>query len=77
MKNQLTQKVNYISLTKKNKYIAENPSNFNEEGIALLRKVLKPDDLSGFIDPLYDIAQFSGECYVICLIYLNRIFVFN
>ena len=56
------------------KYIAENPSNFNEERIALLRKVPKPDDLSGFIDALYDIAQFSGECCVICLIYLNRIF---
>ena len=56
------------------KYIAENPSNFNEERIALLRKVPKPDDLSGFIDALYDLAQFSGECCVICLIYLNRIF---
>jgi hypothetical protein len=56
------------------KYIAENPSNFNEERITLLRKVPTPEDLSGFIDALYDIAQFSGECCVICLIYLNRIF---
>ena len=56
------------------KYIAENPSNFYEDRITLLRKVSKPDDLSGFIDALYDLAQFSGDYCDIGLIYLNHIF---
>jgi len=56
------------------KYIAENPSAFTEERKELLRKVPTPEDINGFIQALYDIAQFSGECCVICLIYLNRIF---
>ena len=55
------------------KYIAENPENFDEERIALLRKVPTQEDISAFIEALYDIAQFSGECCVICLIYINRI----
>ena len=55
------------------KYISENPENFDEERIALLRKVPTQEDVSGFIEALYDIAQFSGECCVICLIYINRI----
>ena len=56
------------------KYIADNPSNFDEDRITFLRKVQKPDDLSVFNDALYDLAQFSGEYFVICLIYLNHIF---
>ena len=56
------------------KYIAEQPENFNQERINLLRKIPTKEDMSGFIDALYDIAQFSGECCVICLIYINRIF---
>lgn len=56
------------------KYIKENPENFNEERIKLLRKIPTQDDISGFIDALYDIAQFSAECCVICLVYINRLF---
>lgn len=55
------------------KYIAENPENFDEDRIALLRKAPTQEDISGFIEALYDIAQFSGECCVICLIYINRL----
>lgn len=59
------------------KYINEHPENFNEERLALLRKIPTQDDISGFIEALYDIAQFSGECCVICLIYINRLFSFT
>ena len=55
------------------KYIKENPDNFDEERIQLLRKVPSQEDICSFIEALYDIAQFSGECCVICLIYINRI----
>ena len=55
------------------KYIKECPELFDDERIALLRKVPTQDDVAGFIDALYDIAQFSGECCIICLIYINRV----
>ena len=55
------------------KYIKENPDNFDEERIELLRKIPTQEDICSFIEALYDIAQFSGECCVICLIYINRI----
>ena len=55
------------------KYIKENPDNFDEERIELLRKIPSQEDICSFIEALYDIAQFSGECCVICLIYINRI----
>lgn len=55
------------------KYIAENPSNFDEERVSLLRKTPTQDDISGFIEAIYNLAQFSAECCVICLVYINRI----
>lgn len=55
------------------KYIAESPQSFEEERIALLRKTPTRDEISGFIEAIYDLAQFSPECCVICLVYINRI----
>ena len=55
------------------KYIAESPQSFEEERIALLRKTPSRDEISGFIEAIYDLAQFSPECCVICLVYINRI----
>jgi hypothetical protein len=55
------------------KYINENPQNFEEERVNLLRKTPTQEDIAGFIEALYDLAQFSPECCVICLIYINRI----
>ena len=55
------------------KYINENPQNFEEERVNLLRKTPTQEDIAGFIEALYDLAQFSAECCVICLIYINRI----
>lgn len=56
-----------------NKYINENPQNFEEERVNLLRKTPTQEDIAGFIEALYDLAQFSAECCVICLIYIYRI----
>lgn len=55
------------------KYIAENPQDFEEERISLLRKTPSQEEISGFIEAIYDLAQFSAECCVICLVYINRI----
>ena len=38
------------------KYIKENPENFDEDRFKLLRKIPTQDDISGFIEALYDIA---------------------
>ena len=55
------------------KYIAENPNDFEENRVSLLRKVPTQDEISGFIEAIYELAQFSPECCVICLVYINRI----
>lgn len=55
------------------KYMAEMPNKFDEERKKLLRQIPTQEDVSGFISELYDIAQFSPECCVICIIYINRI----
>lgn len=55
------------------KYIAENPDNFEEDRVALLRKTPTKEDIYAFIEAIYSLAQFSPECCVICLVYINRI----
>ena len=55
------------------KYIEDNPQSFEEDRKALLRKTPTVDEISGFIEAIYDLAQFSAECCVICLVYINRI----
>lgn len=55
------------------KYINENPQDFEEDRLVLLRKMPTQEEIAGFIEAIYDLAQFSPECCVICLIYINRI----
>lgn len=55
------------------KYISENPSAFEPSRIVLLRKTPTREEISDFIEAIYDLAQFSAECCVICLVYINRI----
>jgi hypothetical protein len=55
------------------KYIAENPNEFEPDRVKLLRKAPSQEEISGFIEAIYDLAQFSTECCVICLVYINRI----
>eukprot|EP00826_Nyctotherus_ovalis_P051959 TRINITY_DN6531_c0_g1_i6.p1 TRINITY_DN6531_c0_g1~~TRINITY_DN6531_c0_g1_i6.p1 ORF type:complete len:279 (+),score=94.46 TRINITY_DN6531_c0_g1_i6:694-1530(+) len=59
------------------KYIREKPEAFDEERLALLRETPTIDNINEFIQALYDCAQFSPECCVICLIYINRIIAFT
>lgn len=55
------------------KYINENPQDFEQDRISFLRKTPTQEEISGFIEAIYDLAQFSPECCVICLVYINRI----
>ena len=55
------------------KYISENPQDFEEDRLFLLRKMPSQEEIAGFIEAIYVLAQFSPECCVICLIYINRI----
>jgi len=59
------------------KYITEKPDAFDEQRIALLRETPTVDQIYEFIQALYDCAQFSPECCVICLIYINRLIAFT
>lgn len=59
------------------KYIRENPESFDEARLALLRKMPTVDDLYEFMRALYDCAQFSPECCIICLVYINRLIAFT
>lgn len=59
------------------KYIRQNPEAFDEQRIALLRKAPTVDNIFEFIKALYDCAQFSPECCIISLIYINRLIAFS
>lgn len=59
------------------KYINEKPEAFDEERLALLRETPTVDNINEFIQALYDCAQFSPECCVINLIYINRLIAFT
>jgi hypothetical protein len=55
------------------KYIQENPNCFDEQKIELINKTPSYEEINDFIEALYYCAQFSPECCVLCLIYINRI----
>jgi hypothetical protein len=55
------------------KYIKENPNSFDTQRVDLIRKVPSCDEIFDFIEALYNCAQFSPECSILCLIYINRI----
>jgi hypothetical protein len=59
------------------KYIRQNPEAFDEQRIALLRKAPTVENIFEFIKALYDCAQFSPECCIISLIYINRLIAFS
>ena len=59
------------------KYIKENPASFDEERIALLRTAPTADSIFDFLKALYECAQFSPECCIICLVYVNRLIAFT
>lgn len=55
------------------KYIEESPNSFDEQKIELIKKTPSNDEIHDFIEALYNCAQFSPECCILCLIYINRI----
>ena len=55
------------------KYIEETPNSFDEQKIELIKKTPSNDEILDFIEALYNCAQFSPECCILCLIYINRI----
>jgi hypothetical protein len=59
------------------KYITENPNAFDEERIRLLRRAPTIDNIFDFLKALYECAQFSPECCIICLVYVNRLIAFS
>jgi hypothetical protein len=59
------------------KYIQEKPEEFDEQRRSLLRAVPTVESIDEFIQALYDCAQFSPECLIICLVYINRLIAFT
>jgi hypothetical protein len=55
------------------KYIDEYPQYFDKQRIENIRKIPTLDDMINFIEALYNCVQFSSECCIISLIYINRI----
>jgi len=50
---------------------------FDEQRKALLRETPTADNIYEFMKALYDCAQFSPECCIICLVYINRLIAFT
>jgi hypothetical protein len=53
------------------KYLTDNDNDDRQD--RLESKLPTVDDISSFIEALFNCAQFSVECCVLCLIYINRI----
>lgn len=54
------------------KYIKERPEEYNESRKALLREMPTIESITEFMNALYECGQFSIECCVVCLVYINR-----
>ena len=59
------------------KYIREHPEAFDDVRRAQLRKTPSVGDMFEFMRAIYDCAQFSPECCIICLVYINRLISFT
>ena len=55
------------------KYIKEYPQYFDRQKIENIHKEPTIDEIIDFIEALYNCVQFSSECCIIGLIYINRI----
>lgn len=54
------------------KYIQERPEEYNESRKALLREMPTIDSIAEFMNALFECGQFSIECCVVSLVYINR-----
>ena len=59
------------------KYILEKPDQFDEARLQLLRSTPSVENMYEFIKALFDCAQFSPECCIVALVYINRIIAFT
>ncbi|CDW78823.1 n-terminal domain-containing protein [Stylonychia lemnae] len=59
------------------KYILEKPDAFDKVRIALLRESPSVENIFEFMKALYECAQFSPECCIISLVYINRMIAFT
>ena len=59
------------------KYILEKPEQFDEARLQLLRSTPTVENIYEFIKALFDCAQFSPECCIVALVYINRIVAFS
>ena len=59
------------------KYIHENPAAFDEQRLTLLRRTPTVENIFEFVKALFDCAQFSPECCIISLVYVNRLIAFT
>ena len=59
------------------KYIKEKPDQFDDARLTLLRTTPSVENIYEFIKALFDCAQFSPECCVVALVYINRIIAFS
>jgi len=59
------------------KYIKEKPEEFDEQRKALLRETPTVENIYEFMKALYDCAQFSPECCIMNLVYVNRLIAFT
>jgi hypothetical protein len=55
------------------KYVNDFPQYFDKQRIENIHKVPSFEDMYSFIEALYNCIQFSEECCIISLIYINRI----
>jgi hypothetical protein len=54
------------------KYFKDNPEEFDEERKELMREPPSVDNIYEFIRNMYDCALFSAECFIMSLVYVNR-----
>eukprot|EP00742_Colponemidia_sp_Colp-10_P004789 GILJ01005109.1.p1 GENE.GILJ01005109.1~~GILJ01005109.1.p1 ORF type:complete len:277 (-),score=25.67 GILJ01005109.1:64-840(-) len=59
------------------KYIRQKPDAFSSTALERLRQQPSVDDISNFIKALYECAEFSTECCVLSLIFINRLIAFT
>jgi len=59
------------------KYISQHPQAFDTERLEMLRRTPTVENIYDFYKALYDCAQFSPECCIISLVYINRLIAFT
>ena len=59
------------------KYMKDRPDEFDDERKDLLRQMPEVKNIYEFMKALYECAQYSPECCIICLVYINRLIAFT